>query len=192
MYNMATPVVSVTGYCSGTFNSFVIYSVYKRFLIHLWKVSNPDHTWNTPVSKWFNPEVKVIMGEVEDQGHIVGIASWRFISLLSHANQIICSCDSYFKMWPRNSRVKVLNGFNSKSHTVGYGCFEVWSWKSKVKVTGGQRSQSYMNIVKLNGSWTVADNKISMNQEESLHIPISRGGQNVVSVVLKQKFIFWN
>ena len=41
-----------------------------------------------------------------------------------------------------------------------YGYFEIWSWKSKVKVTGDQtKSNSYIDIVYLTGSWTLADKK---------------------------------
>ena len=44
---------------------------------------------------------------------------------------------------------------------LGYGYFEMGPWKSKLKATEGQRWMSYIDMLKLNSSLTVADKKIS-------------------------------
>ena len=89
------------------------------------------------------------------QGHMIGIASYRLISLSFPCQSALPFLRySIFKIWPWKSMFKVMGEVTVQSHNVGlasylltyllfhvnrpshswYSIFKIWPWKSRVKV----------------------------------------------------------
>ena len=90
-------------------------------------VNRPSHPWHTAFSK-FDLENQGSRSWVTIQSHNVGLTSYRLTSLLFHVNRPShSSVMTFFKIWPWNSKVKVMGEVTVQSHNVGLTSYRLTS-----------------------------------------------------------------
>ena len=130
----------------------------------LFHVHRPCHSWDTAISK-FDVENSRSRSWVRSKWSNMGPTFSRLTSLLFHVNRPSHSwVMTFFKIWPWNSKVKVMGEVTVQTHNVGLTSyrltslsfhvnlashywvkdfFKIWPWNSRVKVMGEVTVQSH-------------------------------------------------